>query len=203
MNLNKHFIILLIVLTFSLSSCLTINSDLRISGPGRGSLVLDYRVSRKAAGIQRDSAPEGRLIPLPLNQNEFRQKADSLSGLSVSSLSSSEDPNYIYIESVISFDTLQDLSTFLGIPMEIIQDGNVTRLSVTLADPGNPVSLESRNIISSAFDDDTLSLSLTVDGTVTSVNKGETGPNGRGAVYSGDLMDLYGSSGFIWEVEWQ
>ncbi len=203
MNLNEHFIFILIVFAFFLSSCLTVNSDLRISGQGRGSLVLDYRVSKKAAGIQRDSTPDGRLIPLPLNQNEFRQKADALSGLSITSLSSSEDPNYIYIESVISFDTLQDLSSFLGIPMRIMQEGDVTRLSVTLADPEYPVSLESRNIISSVFDDDTLSLSLTVDGTVTSVNRGQTGPNGRGALFSGDLEDLYGSSGFIWEVEWQ
>ena len=203
MQSKIFFSLIMIVLASVFTSCLTVNSDLRISGQGRGSLVLDYRVSKKAAGIQRDSTPEGRLIPLPLNQNEFRQKADALSGLSITSLSSSEDPNYIYIESVISFDTLQDLSTFLEIPMEIIRDGNVTRLSITLADPEPPVSSESRNIISSAFDDDTLSLSLTVDGTVTSVNRGQAGPNGRGAVYSGDLKDLYGSGGFIWEVEWQ
>jgi hypothetical protein len=160
-------------------------------------------MSKQAVGLQRDSSAYGYLIPLPVSETLFQERSNSLSGITINSLNSSEDLNHISIQANINFDSIQDLSRFLGIPMEMEQTSETTRLAIFLFDQDEPVSQETREMVESLSREDILFFSVIVPGSIVSTTYGDVTSGQRRVTHSLPLSELFDRTSYIWNLEWQ
>ena len=200
MKLKVYRNILPLFLLVLLSSCLSVTTVLEHKASGSGTLTLDYRISKKSAGIQKDALGTKNLIPLPVNETDFLEMAASLSGISVRGYEDSEDSNYIYIQADIDYESLDDLGAFLGIPVNYSETGLSKRLVMTFFDSDTELDPESRAILASLFADDKLVFEMRFPSSVRSSTYG--GIDGRTVTFETPLADVYEGDGFIWSVEW-
>lgn len=191
---------ILLLLSLFLSSCLSLKSGLAHEGSGSGNFSLEYRLNKKAIGIQRDSVNNKNLIPLPLNRNDFDEITALDPGITLLSFSETEDINYVYIEAEVEYESLNNLSSFLGFPIEFISNGNLDTLTLKIYDAVAPVSEDTQLILDSVFADDTLNFEFSFPRNIRSSTYGSI--DGRTVTYEISLPALYKQSGFIWTLEW-
>lgn len=191
---------ILLLLSLFLSSCLSLKSGLNHQGSGSGSFSLEYRLNKKAIGIQKDSVNNKNLIPLPLSRNDFDEISALEPGITLGSFSETEDVDYVYIEAELEYQSLNDLSIVLGFPVEFTSNGNLNTLTFKIYDAETPVSSDSQSILDSVFADDTLSFEFTFPRNIRNSSYGTV--NGRTVTYEISLPALYRQSGFIWTLEW-
>lgn len=197
-KLLRLFILFLLSLFFS--SCLSLTSGLSHQNSGAGSLSLEYRLNKKTIGIQKDSINSSNLIPLPLSRNDFDEMTAQVPGITLSSFSETEDSDYVYIETEVNYDSLNDLSSFLGFPIEFSSSGNLDTLVLRIYEAEAAVSSDTQAILDSVFADDTLSFEFSFPRNIRSSSYGAV--NGRTVTYEISLPDVYRQSGFIWTLEW-
>ena len=199
MKMKVYQKILPLLLMLLLSSCLSLTTVLEHKSSGSGTLTLDYRISKKSAGIQKDALTSENLIPLPLNEVDFQEIAASQPGLSVEGYSESEDSDYIYIQAELDYESLDDLEAVLGIPVDY-SEGAVNRLEMTFYESENEMDPESIAILESLFAEDQLIFEMTFPSAVRSSNYGKV--DGRSVSFETALTDVYRDGSFIWTVEW-
>ncbi len=197
---EKLYLIILPLLIILLSSCLSVTTVLEHKASGSGTLTLDYRISKKAAGIQKDAHSGKNLIPLPVNEADFNETASLNPGVSLRNFSETEDSHYVYIQADLEYETLDDLEPFLGIPVDYSRSGDVNRLVLTFLDPDTQLDAESKAILGSLFAEDRLVFEMSFPSAVRSSTYGSI--DGRTVAFESALVDLYGDSGFVWAVEW-
>ncbi|MBF9015040.1 MULTISPECIES: hypothetical protein [unclassified Oceanispirochaeta] len=191
---------ILFLLSLFLSSCLSLTSGLSHQNSGAGSLSLEYRLNKKAIGIQKDSINSSNLIPLPLSRNDFDEMTAQAPGITLRSFSETEDSDYVYIETEVNYESLNDLSSFLGFPIEFSSSGNLDTLVLKIYEAEAAVSSDTQSILDSVFVDDTLSFEFSFPRNV--INSSYGAVNGRTVTYEISLPDVYRQSGFIWTLEW-
>ncbi|HEB10272.1 MAG TPA: hypothetical protein ENI06_03550, partial [Spirochaetales bacterium] len=106
-RLKAAVITLLVV--FLLSSCIGIESRIRINNDGSGQLTLKYRVSRLIANLE-SAETKGNVVPLPLSRKEFERTVNNTDGLELVSYSRKEDKVDIRIEAKVNFNSIEALS---------------------------------------------------------------------------------------------
>ncbi|MBA7532529.1 hypothetical protein ES705_24755 [subsurface metagenome] len=87
-RLSVAFVTLLVV--FLLSSCIGIESRIKIKNDGSGQLTLKYRVSRLITHLE-STETNGNVVPLPLSREEFERTVKNTDGLELVSYSRKED----------------------------------------------------------------------------------------------------------------
>jgi len=197
-KLLRLFILFLMSLFFS--SCLSLTSGLSHQNSGAGSLSLEYRLNKKAIGIQKDSINGSNLIPLPLSRNDFDEMTAQVPGITLSSFSETEDSDYVFIETEVNYESLNDLSSFLGFPIEFSSSGNLDTLVLKIYEAEAAVSSDTQSILDSVFADDTLRFEFSLPRNIRNSSYGAV--NGRTVTYEISLPDVYRQSGFIWTLEW-
>jgi hypothetical protein len=200
MRLKAPGLILLTLLMVSLSSCLTIMTGLDHSSSGAGRLSLDYRINKKAAGVQKDSVTSENLIPLPVKRSDFDELAALYPTVTIRTYSEREDTEFIYIETELEYQDINDLSLFLGFPIEFSTAGNLSILTMHIFDGNGPLDRETLSIIDSLFSEDKLSFELTFPRALQSSNYGSI--NGRTVNFDISIPDVYRQNSLIWTVEW-
>ncbi len=65
-----------LLVVFLLSSCIGIESRIRISNDGSGQLTLKYRVSRLITNLE-STEKNGNVVPLPLSREEFERTVNN------------------------------------------------------------------------------------------------------------------------------
>jgi len=201
LNMKSKFLLISMMLTtLLLSSCLTMTTGLVHQSSGSGKLSLDYRINRKAAGIQKDSVTGENLIPLPVNKSDFDELVALSSGLSLNSFSETDDADFIYIKAELGYQTLNDLGSFFGFPVEYTSQGDIDTLVLSIYKGDSPIDSSTQSIINSLFSDDTLTFELTFPRNIKSSNFGDI--SGRTVKYSTPLPEVYRNGSFIWTIEW-
>ena len=182
------------------SSCLTLSSSVNHQRSGAGSVSMDYRLNKKAVGIQKDSVSGDNLIPLPLNRDDFEQVAAGLPGITLRSFSESEDSDYVYIETSLDYQSLDDLAELIGIPIDYSNEGTRGSMTLRIYEGNAPVSAETQAILDSVFADDTMTFEFTMPANILSSSYGTV--SGRTVSYEVNLPDVYRRDSFIWSLEW-
>jgi hypothetical protein len=191
----KHwlFCLLLSATTLLLSSCIGIESDIRIRQDGSGVLTLSYTISQFIKNI--DAGRSEKQLPLPVNEEEFRRSAEQIEGLRLTDLEQREDEENIYIRAEMEFDSVEAVNALgrdgqLGISLET-QGGTTTfRQLIYQGQQGEEITEESLEMIETFFKGYELVYSVTVPSEVTDHSLGVLAPNGRTVTYSATVPEI-------------
>ncbi|QEN07719.1 hypothetical protein EXM22_06845 [Oceanispirochaeta crateris] len=200
MKKNTMGSLLLLLLIVSLTSCLTITTGLDHSASGAGRLSLDYRINKKAAGVQKDSITSQNLIPLPIKRSDFDELTALNPSVSVRSYSETEDSEYIYINAELDYQNIIDLSEFLGFSIESENNGDVSSMTMHILDGTEPIDQESLNLLDSLFSEDRLVFDLTFPRNIRSSTYGSV--SGRTVLFDISIPDVFRRNNLVWSVEW-
>ena len=202
MRLNFPLYFSCLFTIFLLSSCLTLEADLSFRQDGSGTLSLNYTLDKKFMGIHKDGSPFDTLIPLPMSQQEFTDRAAAQSGMSLTSLSGEDDLETVSLASDLNFTSLQTLSGITGIPMELEQDGNRTSLRIVFFQQEQIVPAESVRLLSSSLLNNSIDIRIEVPGLIRSSSLGGVAGDNRSVRYRGSIDEFYEGREFVWELEW-
>lgn len=113
MRLNCHkaalgFLAIMLLLT----SCVGIDTKVKISREGSGNVTAVYRLSEELVAFGELEANKA-MLPVPLTKQEVEDSLKGVPGLSLTSWSSKKDGTDLVIKTVIAFDSLDSLMYYL------------------------------------------------------------------------------------------
>lgn len=174
---NSLLMILITLLLSILVSCLTVEADILIDGNGSGRADLRYNLSTLAMDVNAIDEKK-QILPFPILEREYETAAQGADGISIEEYELRDDGTRSYVNSSITFNSLENLSIFTGISFQSESVGNNTLLTVDLYNPpkGDPVSEKSLNLVKEKFPLEFFSISITIPGDIIRV---------EGATFSG------------------
>ena len=204
--MKRWFFCVTVIIVALLSSCIGIESDIRIRQDGSGVLTLSYTVSQFIKNI--DAGRSEKQLPLPVNEEEFRRSAESIEGLRLTDLKEREDEENIYIQAELEFDSVEAVNALgregqLGITLET--QGGTTTFSQLIYEgqQGEEIGEDSLEMIQTFFEGYELVYSVTVPAEVRDHTLGELSPDGRTVTYSVTVPEILTSSEpLVLEVIW-
>jgi hypothetical protein len=189
-----------------LSSCIGIESQIRIRQDGSGLLTLSYTVSQFIKNI--DAGRSEKQLPLPVNAEDFRRSAEGVEGLRLTDLEETEDEENIYIRAELEFDSVEAVNA-LGrngqIQIGLESQGDTTTFRQLLYDggQGEPITAESIEMIETFFDGYELVYSVSAPEEVREHNLGDLGPDGRTVTYTITVPEILRfSEPLVLQVTW-
>ncbi len=192
---------------FLMASCLSVESELDIRNDGGGTLKLSYRISRMVQGIgQVDS--ENTLVPLPVNEKDFRSIADENEGISLTDFSYESDDEYIYIDADLEFTDAEALSVLLGGEsgdnVTFTADESGFALSQLIyGGLDGPMSEDSQKLLETYFSNDKIRCSVTAESNIKDPGIGTVGGDGKSAFYEATISEIVRSKNpVIFRVRW-
>ena len=195
-----------VVIVVLLSSCIGIESEIRIRQDGSGVMTLSYTVSQFIKNI--DAGRSEKQLPLPVNEEEFRRSAERVEGLRLTNLEEREDEENVYIQAELEFDNVEAVNALgpegqIGITLES-RDGTTTFRQVIYEAPqGQDISEESLEMIKTFFEGYELVYSVTAPAEVRDHNLGVLGPDGRTVTFTITVPEiLKAPEPLILEVVW-
>lgn len=112
-NSGLHKIAALLIFSLALLSCIDIDSRITLQENGSGKLELIYTVSSTAMRFGA-SDPASGVLPIPVDEADFRRSVLAVQGLSLESYSRSEQGENTVITAVMGFTGLEALNRFVG-----------------------------------------------------------------------------------------
>jgi len=204
--MRKWFLLVAAVVALLLSSCIGIESEIRIRQDGSGVLTLSYTVSQFIKNI--DAGRSEKQLPLPVNEEDFRRSAESIEGLRLTNLEEREDEENIYIQAELEFDNVEAVNALgrdgqIGITLET-QGGTTTfRQLIYEGQQGEEITEESLEMIETFFEGYELVYAVTVPAEVRDHTLGELGPDGRTVTYTITVPEILKTSEpLVLEVTW-
>ncbi len=204
--MRKYFLLAAVVTALLLSSCIGIESEIRIRQDGSGVLRLSYTVSQYIKNI--DAGRSDKQLPLPVNEEDFRRSAESIEGLRLNNLEEREDEDNIYIQAELEFDNVEAVNALgrdgqIGITLET-QGGTTTfRQLIYEGQQGEAITEESLEMIETFFEGYELVYSVTVPAEVRDHTLGELGSDGRTVTYTITVPEiLKAPEPLVLEVVW-
>jgi len=204
--MKRWFFCVPVVIVVLLSSCIGIESDIRIRQDGSGVLTLSYTVSQFIKNI--DAGRSEKQLPLPVNEEEFRRSADSIEGLSLTDLKEREDEENIYIQAELEFDSVEAVNALgregqLGITLETQGATTTFRQLIYEGQQGEEITEDSLGMIETFFEGYELVYSVTVPAEVREHTLGELSPDARTVTYTVTVPEILKTSGpLVLEVTW-
>jgi len=204
--MKRWFFCVPVVIVVLLSSCIGIESDIRIRQDGSGVLTLSYTVSQFIKNI--DAGRSEKQLPLPVNEEEFRRSADSIEGLSLTDLKEREDEENIYIQAELEFDSVEAVNALgregqLGITLETQGATTTFRQLIYEGQQGEEITEDSLGMIETFFEGYELVYSVTVPAEVRDHTLGELSPDARTVTYTVTVPEILKTSGpLVLEVTW-
>lgn len=95
-----------------LTSCVGIDTKVKISGGGSGTVSAEYRLSEELVSFGELEANKA-MLPVPLTKADVENSLRTAPGLRLDSWSSRKDGTDLLIKTVISFDSLDSLMLYL------------------------------------------------------------------------------------------
>jgi hypothetical protein len=119
-----------------LASCMGMDSEVKISQNGSGSLSAQYRLSEDLVSFGELEANKD-MLPVPLSEADVKKSLSGVQGLSFKSWSSRKDGTDLLITTVIGFDSLDALVRYLDPQGKMAShgsDGTAQTISFSLGD---------------------------------------------------------------------
>jgi hypothetical protein len=102
----------LLALAAVLASCVGIDTKVKISKSGSGSVSAEYRMSQELVAFGELEANKA-LLPVPLARADVENSLRSAKGLALESWSSKKDGTDLVVKTVIAFDSMDALMLYL------------------------------------------------------------------------------------------
>jgi len=102
----------LLAIMLLLTSCVGIDTKVKISSGGSGNVTAIYRLSEELVSFGELEANKA-MLPVPLTREEVEDSLKGAAGLSLTSWSSKKDGTDLVIKTVIAFDSLGSLMYYL------------------------------------------------------------------------------------------
>lgn len=113
-----------VLLILLLSSCVGIDTKVKISENGSGTVVAEYRLSEDLVAFGELEANKD-MLPVPLTKEDVENSLKTAKGLSLQSWSSRKDGTDLIVKTTINFDSLDSLMLYLD------PEGKLARYSAT------------------------------------------------------------------------
>lgn len=205
---NTGKLIILLIAVIFLSSCLSVGTKITLNEEGGGTIELDYTVSPLIMNLG-SLGEDDNFSPLPVSEEDFIMTAATIPGMTVENVESREDEEGVHISAVLNFESTSALSGFFALPEEspgiiiTVGDNTTTFRYVVFQKPETAISEESMEMINAFFGDDLLTFEITPPAPIIDVNMGEIGGNGRTALFSVSISELFmREEEVVWEVRW-
>lgn len=204
-RLKAAVITLLIV--FLLSSCIGIESRIRINNDDSGQLTLKYRVSRLIAHLE-SAETKGNVVPLPLSREEFERTVNNTDGLELVSYSRKEDKVDIRIEAKVNFNSIEALSAMdnrneNSFSLRSEQGNRVLSQIIYAGSDGEAPTRDSLEMIETFFSGYNLTFIVETPAEIYKHNLGELSADKRSVTYQISIPEILGDTmKKIFEVAW-
>jgi hypothetical protein len=203
--MKRWFFYAAIAITLLLSSCIGIESDIRIRQDGSGVLTLSYTISQFIKNI--DAGRSEKQLPLPVNEEELRRSAESIDGLRLMDLDQREDEENVYIQAELEFDSVEAVNALgrdgqIGISLET-QGGTTTFRQLIYQGQQEEITEQSLEMIETFFKGYELVYSVTAPAQVRDHSLGVLAPDGRTVKYTVTVPEILTAPGpLVLEVVW-
>ncbi len=200
----KYKICTVLFISIYLSSCLTINSDLRINSNRSGSLNIVYSIDKTLKDIS-NLGKDDEIIPLNLSEEYIQEIIGERTDIKYVKYQTSEDDLYYTVDVTFEFESIEALNSVL--PSEnaisINKNGSVTIFSqgvVTATD--EVINNETMEIFKDIYGDHYFKMIVRVPGDIISVNQG-TKQEERVAEFNKKFIDIIATSDDLsWSIRW-
>jgi len=190
-------------LPFFLFSCLDIDTEIIIRPNLTGEVLIKYSISQAAINIGRIDR-QSNFLPLPIEEQRYRDLAANVDGLKLLSFRKEERRGEVIITARYEFSNIDALNAVLSnndAKIEIERRGERTYFTQKIINNNRAVSEETRELAKALFGGRYVNLRLTVPGNIHTVNLGTAA--GNRAFVSYELPQLLESTGaVVWEVSW-
>ncbi len=186
-----------------LTSCLGIESQIRLSEDGSGLLTLSYKVSQFMKNL--DVGREDKRLPLPVTEEEFNRTAAGIEGLQLVDIDETEDEQNVYIEASLAIEAVNLLGPNGEMGLSLVREGEATtfRQLISAGRQSEEITEDSLDMIETFFQGYELAYSITVPGQVTSYSLGVLSNDGRTVTYRVAVAELLQQpEAEILEVSW-
>jgi len=150
---NTLSILFSIAALLLLGSCMGIDTEVKVSSGGSGTVVANYRLSEELISFGELEGNKD-MLPVPLSEADLKKGLSGAQGLSFVSWSRKKDGNDTLVKTVIAFDNLDALVRYLD-PQGTLASHETTaggeRISFTLGENMPSIDPQMRQIAQEAF----------------------------------------------------
>jgi hypothetical protein len=194
-------IIVLILSSVLLVSCIGVDSKLTIRDNGSGTLRLDYRVSQLVADLGSSASDKG-VVPLPLARADFERALESSQGkVRLTRFDRLENEKDITIRAELSFDSVDSLAqvdAFRDAELKLATDGARHSFSQLIAHaPTPPATEDSLRMIDAFFDGYDLTFVIEAPQPIQLSSLGSLSADKRVLTYTTSIKDVMRAKGDI------
>jgi hypothetical protein len=182
-----------VAILLGLTSCIGIQSQIRIRGDGSGTLALSYRISQFVKDL--DVGHETKRLPLPVSKEDFDRAVSGIQGLRLVRVEEREDEKDVNISAELEFDQVQALDE-LGRPGQMefsLRAGNgsftFTQLLYSGHD-GEDISADTMQMIEAFFAGYDLVYTVEAPSPIKSHSLGTLSADGRSVTYQASVPEL-------------
>jgi len=199
--------VLALLVVFLLSSCIGIESRIRISNDGSGQLILKYRVSRLITHLE-NTETNGNVVPLPLSREEFERTVNNTDGLELVSYRRKEDEVDIHIQAKVNFDSIEALSAMdnrnkNSFSLRSEQGNRVLNQIIYAGGDGEAPTRDSLEMLETFFSGYNLTFIVETPTEIYKHNLGELSADKRSVTYEISIAEILGDTmKKIFEVAW-
>lgn len=137
-----------------LISCVGIDSKVKISANGSGTVTAEYRLSQELVAFGELEANKS-VLPVPLSRADLEKSLAGAKGLSLKSWSSSASGTDLVIKASIDFDSLDSLVFYLDPKGELAKheslEGGKHRIVFSLGDKMPPLDPDMKAVATQSF----------------------------------------------------
>jgi hypothetical protein len=180
--IKNNSIFSLILFSLFFTSCLTVDAAITLNKNGSGTANFVSSVSTLAADIANiDSKNE--ILTFPLMREDFDTAALDAGGIQILKYDMTSDGSRYFIDSEVSFNSLNSLSIFTGIQFQLENTGNNSLLTIIVYDipVDNEISEQAMNLIRNNFPGDSITFTILIPGDIIKV---------EGATFSGSEVSF-------------
>lgn len=150
----KAFALAVSAIALLFTSCVGIDSKVKISANGSGTVTAEYRLSQELVAFGELEANKS-VLPVPLTRADLEKSLAGAKGLSLTSWSSSPSGTDLVIKTSIDFDSLDSLVYYLDPRGELAThqslEGGKHRIVFSLGDKMPPLDPEMKKMATQSF----------------------------------------------------
>ncbi len=202
----KQFLFIVLAV-FLLSSCLGIDSTIKLNSRGSGEILLSYKISQMVINLGKVD-DESKFVPLPVTEEDFKYSAEGVDGITLVSVKEKEDEQNVYIDAKLKFDTIDNLSDFFKRAGKDIltitqENGHTVFRQIIFEGLKEGIDDDSLSMVNVFFQDYNLSFNFEAPSKIISVNHGSISDNEKSASFSVQITEIIQQKEpLIWEIIW-
>ena len=205
-DVNTKIIKIFFILFFSFFffSCINIDTEITFRQNLSGDVIIKYSISKAAINIGKIDKYDN-FLPLPVEEQKYRELAAKVNGLDLVSFRKEETESEVFINVRYEFRDVDALNAIVSNgadkKIEVQRRGERVTYSQKIVNREKPISEETMELAKALFQDRYVNIKLTAPQNIRTVNSGSI--TGASAQVSYNLPALLSDNNSVtWEVVW-